>query len=119
MPEVKESGTDVYTVSVAEWEALWIDKHAEMWGSSKEQAVVDLFDYAIAAIPDEKSSESSAELFADRTDATNVALTVGWPTEGPFASIAGDDRRFVAAWLACTLKEALLVVNYKHLGKGT
>jgi len=119
MPEVTESGNDVYTVGFDETEAEWLDKHAEMWGLSKEQAVADLFDYAIAAIPDDKGPENSVLLFADSTDASNVAMTVGWPTKGSFASVTGEDRRFVAAWLACTLKEALLVVNYKHQAKGT
>jgi hypothetical protein len=114
MLEVTESGTDVYIVGLDETEAEFLAKHAEVWGLSKEQAVADLFDYAIASIPDDKVPESYAALFADSTDGSNVALTVGWPTEGSFASATGEDRRFVAAWLECKLKEALLVVNYKH-----
>jgi hypothetical protein len=117
MPKVRESGQDVYDVSLDAEEADMLDKHAELWGLSKDDAMADLVDFALAAVVSSKGPEDTRPLFEDGQNYSEIHLSIDYPNTGPLGIFTPADKQFLALWLSTTMREAVTVILYKKMGK--
>jgi hypothetical protein len=117
MPEAHESGQDVFDVSLDAEEADMLDKHAELWGLSKEEAMADLVDFALASVVESKGPTDTGKLFADDKEYSEVKLSIEWPETGPFGDMNESDKAFASSVLSISLREALTVILYKKIRK--
>lgn len=119
MPNVNENGNDVFTVGLDEAEAERVDKHAQQWGLSVEQAIADLFEYAIGHMEDEQDRTNILPLFQDDKCEQPITLDIHYPDSGPFSELSNADKQFLASVLAMSVREASVVILYKKMQKGT
>jgi hypothetical protein len=117
MPEARESGQDVYDVSLDAEEADMLDKHAEMWGLSKDDAMADLVDFALASVVSSKGPEDTGPLFEDGQNYSEIHLAIDYPTTGPLGIFTPADKQFLASRLSIAMREAVTVILYKKMGK--
>lgn len=119
MPEITESGKDVFTVAFDEQEAERVDNHAKQWGLSMVQAVADLLEYAMGNIYADAGKPDILPLFQDDKCDEPIRPDIHYPKTGPFSTLSQADKQFLASVLAMSVREASVVILYKKMLKGT
>lgn len=117
MPEARESGQDVFDISLDADEADMLDKHAELWGLSKEDAMADLVDFALASVVNSKGPEDTGQLFEHGQNYSEIHLSIDYPVTGPLGVFTDADKQFLASCLSIAMREAVTVILYKKMGR--
>jgi len=113
------SGRDDLSLSLIGPEVDFVEQHAKAFGMGFDDAVADIVEFGFLKMGESCVSPALSEDESGMPDGFDISVTINYPKDGVWSNLTAKDRAFLQAMMNVSLREAITMVMYQRMSKGT